>query len=260
MWPILFTVGRFELRTISIFLVLAFLAAAFMFWRKGKEEHYSEFELMDAYLLSFLVGSFAARIGFIAANWSTFGLDVFRWIDVINFPGVSVTVGVVTAGLYLYRLANHYKWDAFEILDFWSLAMSLSLSIWAVGLFLDGSAYGRPTDLPWGMIFPGLVEKHHPTQLYTMVFFIALFVYLARIEYRYRTFNWYRGNKNTAQTGFLISVFILAAASFYLLLGLVFPGQWYIVGINLDPLLAIGGVLLGAGLLFQRSGRSLWRR
>jgi len=233
---------------------------AFIFWRKGREEHYSEFEVMDAFLLTFLLGLLVGRIGFIITQFSYFGLDVIKWIDIGNHPGFSWSLGLIGAGLYLYRLADLNKWDTFEILDFWIQAVSLSLSIFYLGLFFDGSAYGAPTDMPWGVVFPGLVEKHHPLQLYLSVFYFALFTYISRVEYRYRTFNWYRGNKNTAQTGFLISVFIIAVSAFHLLMTPLMLSQWQLVGIRLEPLLALASLVFGCGLLYRRSGRTLFAR
>ena len=58
---------------------------------------------------------------------------------------------------------------------FWNLADCLAL-VAPLGLFfgrianfINAELVGRPTDLPWGMIFPGDSVRRHPSQLYEAV-------------------------------------------------------------------------------------------
>lgn len=259
MFPVLFTIGPFELRTLSFFMVLSFLMTAFLFWKKGREEHYPEIQLFDGFLLASMLGFVVGRVGYVLSQLSLLGWSVFKWVDVFNYPGINGAIGVIAASLYLYHFAKHYKWDAFEILDFWVLSLSGGLAVGYVGLFLDGSAFGIPTQLPWGITFPGLQEPHHPTQLYFAVFFFILSWYLAKVEYKYRTFEWYRAGKKTAQTGFLVSLFLVAATAFFLLMTWFKPPIFAFFGVNGDRVAAIAGLLFGAGLLFHRSGRTFSR-
>lgn len=259
MFPILFAIGPFQLRTLSFFLVLSFLTTAFLFWKKGREEHYPEIQLFDGFLMATMVGLLMGRVGYVLSQLGTLGFSVFKWVDVFNYPGISGAIGVLAASLYLYRYANKNKWDAFEILDFWVLSLAGGLAIGYVGLFFDGSAFGLPTALPWGITFPGVQEPHHPAQLYFAVFFFILSWYLARAEYKYRTFEWYRAGKKTAQTGFLISVFLIAAAAFFLIMTWFKPPVFAWYGVNGDRVLSLIGLIYGSLLLLNRSGRSFWR-
>ena len=45
-----------------------------------------------------------------------------------------------------------------------------------VGCFFAGCCYGKPTDSFLGVLFPGHVEKVHPTQLYEATFLLILFI------------------------------------------------------------------------------------
>lgn len=240
--------------------ILAFLVMAFAFWRKTKDEHYQEDEVFDAFLLSGLVGLIGARVGYIGLQLPQLGISPGKWIDMSNYPGSFLILGIVAAGWYLKRYAEHHKWDAFELLDFWMTALSAGLSVLWFGMFLDGSYIGDPTKLPWGITFPGLFEKHHPVQLYFAGFFALVCWYLVHLEFRYRTFSWYRGTRNTALTGFVTSVGIILMSVWGLLLSLfVAPTYLHIGSIPLDEPVALVGILFGAGLLYVRSGRS-WRR
>jgi prolipoprotein diacylglyceryltransferase len=260
MFPVLFAYGPFELRTLSIFTVLAFVLAAFIFWRKGREEHYSEGEFFDGFILASVAGFVTGRIGFIIMNYDRFGMSILKWIDVFMYPGVNGLIALAVASLYLYRFAKQHKWDVFEVLDFWVLSLVSSLTLTYIGLFFDGTAVGLPTTLPVGMVFTGLVEPHHPVQLYAAAFFLILSIYLNRVEYRYRTFEWYRAGKKTAQTGFLVSVSLIAVSFFYFLLSWVKAPVFLVAGIDVDRAVTLVGFITGLWLLYQRSGRSFAKR
>ena len=257
MFPIIFSYGSFELRTLSIFLVVAFLLSSFIYWRKGKEEHYGEGEFFDGFILATLVGFVVGRIGFIAFNFSRFGFSLVQWLDIFAYPGVSGGVAIIAASVYLYHFAAKNKWDVFEVLDFWVVALSGSLAVANIGMFFDGTNAGTITHLPIGVVFPGLVEPRHPVQLYSAVFFLIMTIYLSKVEYRYRTFEWYRAGKKTAQTGFLLSVFVIAVSLFYFVCSWVKPAVISIIGIDIDRIVAFGGFITGLFLLYSRSGRGI---
>lgn len=260
MFPVIFSYGPFELRTMSIFMVLAFLVSAYVFWKKGKEEHYGEGEFFDGFLMAAVIGFIGGRLGFIALNFDRFGFSILKWLDIFTFPGINGLIGLVIATLYLRRFARNNKWDIFEVLDFWVLAL-VSGMIWSyIGLFFDGSAFGNPTHLPVGVMFPGVQETHHPVQLYSAAFFILLGFYLSKVELRYRTFAWYRAGKKTAQTGFLVCMFLLAISIFYFVLSWFKPPTFQTYGIDIDRILALLAFISGLFLLYTRSGRSFHRK
>jgi prolipoprotein diacylglyceryltransferase len=260
MFPVLFSFGPFELRTLSVFLVVAFLTSSFIFWRKGREEHYNEGEFFDGFILASLIGFVAGRIGFIALNYERFGLAVLHWLDIFAYPGINGSIGLLCATFYLYHFAQKNKWDVFEVLDFWVLSLASGLTLGYIGLFFDGTAVGKATTLPIGLVFPGLIESHHPAQLYAALFFLCISIYLGRVEYRYRSFEWYRSGKKTAQTGFLVSIFLIAASLFFFLISWVKPPVFSISGIDIDRILALVAFVVGVILLYTRSGRSFLKR
>jgi len=257
MLPFLINWGLIQFRTLNLFLILGFIAAGFLFWRKAREEHYEESEIFDGFLLSSLVGLIASRAGFIILQFSQFGGDVWRWFNIIGAPGFNVLIGGAAAALFMYRFGLKKKWDVFEVVDFWTLAISFALGVLWIGMFLDGTSFGHATQLPWGILFPGVLEKHHPIQLYFAAMYFGLFYYLSWADYHYRTFNWYRAGKNTAQTGFMTSVFLISTAGFSFLMTFFRPTQFVVQGISLDAIIYGLLTLAGLYLLYTRSGRSI---
>ena len=261
MFPVLLAIGPVVIKTVNLAFVLALLAGLFVFWRKGREEHYEEAMLFDGLLLSLLFGLVLARAAFIAMRFGEFGLNVMNWLDLVNKPGFSISALFIGSAFFLYRYAKKKKWDEFEILDFWVMGVTLAqVFIW-FGYFLAGTALGTETNLPWGMVFPSVFTKHHPTQLYYALFFSALFWYLSWAEVRYRTFVWYRFGKNTAQTGYLLSVCMLLTGLFSLVMGLVTVPEVVVAGVRADSIFSLVLTVFGLSMLYSRSGRSFpWRR
>jgi len=64
-----------------------------------------------------------------------------------------------------------------------------------LGCFLAGCCYGRPTSLPWGVVFPETSEAAsrwgfgvpvHPTQIYEVVYLLAIAVVLGATRFQKR--------------------------------------------------------------------------
>lgn len=255
MFATLFTIGPFSLQTLSVFMVLSFLVSSFVFWRKGREEHYSEAQLFDGFLTSLIFGYIASRFAYLIFHFDQFGWEVWKWFDIVHLPGVLPGVGLLASTLAIARFAHSKKWDVFEILDFWVLAMSVGMVLTYIGYFFDGSLFGLPTSLPWGMVFPGVFERHHPVQLYAAIFYSILFFFLHRVEYSYRSFEWYRGGKKTAQTGFLLCVNLILHGIFALSMSFVQLPELVFGAIAIDRWVYGAEILIGIWLLLLRSGR-----
>lgn len=257
MFPVIFSVGPFELRTMSLFLVLAFFVMSFIFYRKIRDEHYPEVNVFDGYLLSLLLGFLAGRVAFVITHVDRFGWNVWQWLDIVSYPGVVGSVMFVVAALYLARHIRFLKIDPFEVLDIWSIAVSVGLAIIWLGWLMDGTNYGYATSLPIGLSFPGSSERHLPIQLVMFLYFCALAWFLNWSEYRYRTFSWYRSGKKTAQAGFLISLSLLATSTLWAVVSWMRPPSLVLAGISLDFGVAMVGVITGFLLLYTRTGRKI---
>jgi len=257
MFPVLFSIGSVTIKTIGVFLFLAFFTSSFIFWRKGREEHYEILELFDGFILSSFFGLVAARVFHILLNIGNFGFDIFKWFNLYENPGSNLMIGVVVASFYLHQFAVKKKWDLFEVLDFWVTSISLGLSINFLGLFFEGVGYGYSTNMPWGVVFPQLIDPHHPVQLYTALFYLLLYFYLSRVEYSYRTFAWYRHGKKTAQTGFLTSTFLILIATFNFFVSFLRPASIIFYDLNVDLVISLVIFISGLFLLYARSGRPL---
>jgi phosphatidylglycerol:prolipoprotein diacylglycerol transferase len=98
-------------------------------------------------------------------------------------------LGGTAAGLATARALGLPPW---RVADALAPSVALGTMFGRVGCFLNGCCYGRPTHLPWGVVypadsFPGLEFGEtpiHPAQLYFAIGGLVLFVILWRMRTR----------------------------------------------------------------------------
>jgi phosphatidylglycerol---prolipoprotein diacylglyceryl transferase len=95
--------------------------------------------------------------------------------------GLASTGGVAAGLAAAFVLARATRRPAGELLDALVPAGLLALAIGRVGCFLAGCCYGRPTALPWGVVFPALgPPARHPLELYSAAGDLLLVLLLPR--------------------------------------------------------------------------------
>jgi len=87
--------------------------------------------------------------------------------------GMSFHGGLIGVMIAMYFFAKKYlKVPYFAVTDFVVTVAPLGLAAGRFGNFINGELWGKPTDLPWGMMFKSATDglPHHPSQLYEMFF------------------------------------------------------------------------------------------
>ncbi len=170
--PILLSIGPLHIRWYGLMYVLGFMATYFLVRRQIRRFSYQElephFENMNLVLiLSVVLGG---RLGYVLFyNFSYYlqhPLEIpATWTGGMSFHGACI--GVLVGG-WLY--ARKKKIDYWKVADIYVVTVPIGLGLGRLGNFINGELYGRATDLPWGMIFPGGGPlPRHPSQLYEML-------------------------------------------------------------------------------------------
>ncbi len=98
---------------------------------------------------------------YLHAPWKVFAV----WEGGMSFHGG--LLGVVVAALIF---AARRKLPPLALGDILVTAATVGLGLGRLGNFINGELWGRVTDVPWGMVFPGAgPEPRHPSQLYEAV-------------------------------------------------------------------------------------------
>jgi phosphatidylglycerol---prolipoprotein diacylglyceryl transferase len=166
-------------------------------------------------------------------------LMLFRvWEGGMSFHGGMIGV---FAGMYVYG-----RWHArafFDITDFIAPAVPIALGCGRLGNFANGELPGRPTDVPWALIYPGDSIGRHPSSLYQfllegLVLFLILWTFSAR-----------KRPRMAVSGAFLLGYGCLRIVSEFfrepdLHIGFV-AGNWVTLGQVLSlPMVLIGGAFL----------------
>ncbi|NYT64066.1 prolipoprotein diacylglyceryl transferase [Alcaligenaceae bacterium] len=124
------------------------------------------------------------RLGYVLfykpAEYLAHPLEIFYlWQGGMSFHGGLIGVIVV---LLVFARKRHKT--LLEIGDFVAPLIPLGLAAGRLGNFINGELWGRPTTLPWGMVFPqsGDGIARHPSQLYEMaleglVLFVVIWLF-----------------------------------------------------------------------------------
>jgi phosphatidylglycerol:prolipoprotein diacylglycerol transferase len=109
-------------------------------------------------------------------------LEIFAvWQGGMSFHGGFL--GVISA---MALLARKYKLQWLAVTDFIAPLVPLGLGAGRIGNFINAELWGRPTDVPWGMVFPDVDSlARHPSQLYEfalegLAFFALMWIYSAK--------------------------------------------------------------------------------
>jgi phosphatidylglycerol:prolipoprotein diacylglycerol transferase len=92
-------------------------------------------------------------------------------------------IGVITA-MWLFAHSRKQNWLA--ITDFIAPLVPVGLGAGRLGNFINAELWGRPTNVPWAMIFPNVDNvPRHPSQLYELglegiVLFVILWCYSSK--------------------------------------------------------------------------------
>lgn len=108
-----------------------------------------------------------------------------RWQDFL-VPGGKTIVGGLLGGWISVEIAKRVMGIRSRTGDLFAVPICVGVAIGRIGCFLAGLAddtYGKATTLPWGVDFGDGVRRH-PTQIYEMVFLMALAAALTWMERR----------------------------------------------------------------------------
>jgi phosphatidylglycerol:prolipoprotein diacylglycerol transferase len=158
---------------------LAYIAGILVGWRyavglirnariwDGARSPISEPQLEDMVLWVTLGVIVGGRLGFMLfyapMTLITEPLQVFKpWEGGMSFHGGLIGVALALIGFGLSRGMN-----LFRLGDIAAPCAPIGLFFGRLANFVNGELWGRPTHLPWGMIFPNAgPEPRHPSQLY----------------------------------------------------------------------------------------------
>lgn len=165
--PVALDLGFFQLRWYSLsYLVMIMLGYWYLLKLiKLPGAPMSRLHADDLIMYMTLGVILGGRFGYIAFyDHSLFALNKFYrvWEGGMSLHGG--TLGVLFA---LWLFVRKYKLSYLRVCDYIACCTPFGLVLVRLANFVNGELYGKETDVPWAMIFPGGGEvPRHPSQLY----------------------------------------------------------------------------------------------
>ncbi|MBQ0763005.1 prolipoprotein diacylglyceryl transferase [Marinobacter psychrophilus] len=120
-----------------------------------------------------------------------YNFDVFLadplWLLRVWEGGMSFHGGLLGVMLGMWWYGRKIDTGFWRMTDFVAPLVPVGLGAGRIGNFINGELWGKPTDVPWGMVFPQAPDAlaRHPSQLYQfalegVLFFIILWWFSAK--------------------------------------------------------------------------------
>ncbi|MDD5624051.1 MAG: prolipoprotein diacylglyceryl transferase [Candidatus Peribacteraceae bacterium] len=204
-----FPLGPFLVWTRLVFLLLGIWMSLEFFLRLAQASHLSLQHFRDyawRYLFVFLL---AGRFFAIVSEYRVYLKDLLRvfvfWDGGFSFLGAAIGVAAVLFWATRTHRATFLQW-----LDVIFPAVTFGLAFSWLGAFFAGHAYGKPTDMFWGVTYDAISVRYtvpiHPVQLYYAFFYFFLTFLLLVI----------RKNSGRAGTETLVGIFFASIFNFLL--------------------------------------------
>lgn len=191
MHPVLLEFKGIAIHSYGLLLAIAFISALLLSSREARLNGINPDRIMDLgfyVILSAIIGARLFHVLVFHEIYTADPLEIFRiWNGGLVFYG-GLILAIPVAIIYI-RKQGLPLWKVSDVV---ASSLPLGLSIGRIGCFMAGCCYGKPTDLPWGVIFSNprslarahLGEPVHPTQLYessgSFLIFIFIFFYLRK--------------------------------------------------------------------------------
>jgi phosphatidylglycerol:prolipoprotein diacylglycerol transferase len=176
--------------------------------------------------------------------------EVFLWsrpyylanpgeIIAIWHGGLSFHGGLLGGLIAGYLFARRRNIQFLNLCDVCIVPVALGQTFGRIGNFINGELWGKLTDLPWGVKFPGAEGFRHPSQLYEAVYDLVIFAILFALR------------KKKYPHGSLFALFLMLYAIFRSLTEFFREPQVSVGPLTLGQLLNIPMFLVGAWLWFN---------
>lgn len=172
--PVALSFGPMKIHWYGIMYLLAFIVAWFLAIRNSQRpwSPVKKTQVEDLIVYGAFGVILGGRLGYLlfysADKWLADPTMLVRiWEGGMSFHG-----GLIGVAVALLIYSRKYQITFLSLADFATPLVPTGLFFGRIGNFIGQELYGRPTDVPWAMIFPADPQQlaRHPSQLYEAAF------------------------------------------------------------------------------------------
>lgn len=188
--PVAVQIGPLRVHWYGLMYLLGFVAAWLLARHRAKRAYSPiQQENIDDLIFYGAVGVvLGGRMGYVLFyDFGKFLQDPV-WLLKIWDGGMSFHGGLIGVIVAMFLIARKLGKSPGAILDFVAPIVPIGLGLGRIGNFIGQELWGRPTDVPWAMVFPNDPDllQRHPSQLYQAglegIFLFALVFYFSRLQ------------------------------------------------------------------------------
>ena len=148
--PVAFSVGHFELRWYSIFVVLAFVAGTMVAVKRCKKVGMTADQVYTLVMVVALGGLVGARLFHVLDRLSYYMENPGQ---ILGFEGLAIWGGLIGGGVATLVYARVTKIPLRPLADAAVPAVLVGQIVGRFACIINGDAYGGATTLPWGFVY-----------------------------------------------------------------------------------------------------------
>jgi len=186
--PVAISLGPLAIHWYGLMYLVGFVAAwLLMRYRASKPgSSWKPDQLADVVFFCAIGVIVGGRVGYLLFyNFDHFASEPLSILKIWQ-GGMSFHGGFIGVALAIIFYAWRSGRRIFEVGDIVAPVTAIGLGAGRIGNFINGELWGRTTDVPWGMVFPGAgAEPRHPSQLYQfalegVLLFLLVWIYSSR--------------------------------------------------------------------------------
>jgi phosphatidylglycerol:prolipoprotein diacylglycerol transferase len=167
--PVFLSIGPLQFRWYGLMYVVSFIATYFIIRSEAarKKLALTNDDIADLVFYGAMGVVLGGRTGYILFYNLGFYLENPLKLFAVWEGGMSFHGGFMGVVLAFWLFASRKNVPFLVLADIAALCAPVGLGLGRIGNFINGELYGRATNAPWGIIFPGSDGvPRHPSQLY----------------------------------------------------------------------------------------------
>ena len=167
--PVFLRIGPLQFRWYGLMYILGFIATYFILRAESRRKQLplTVDDVADLVFYGAMGVVLGGRLGYILFYNLDFYLANPLRVFAVWEGGMSFHGGFLGVILAFVLFSRRKKVPFWALIDMAAQCAPVGLGLGRLGNFINGELYGRPTDVPWGMVFPGGGDlPRHPSQLY----------------------------------------------------------------------------------------------
>ncbi len=190
--PVIWDLGPFQISWHALLMCLGVMAGISLCFYLIKGTSITRDAVYTTIIWGVILGMIGARLVCVADNLD-FYLDHPQKIVHIWEGGISWYGGLGGGVLGLFISSRREGFSFGEFSDILAPCLMLGLAIGRIGCTINGDAFGKPTELPWGITythpdsFAPLGIETHPSPIYEILLCLTILILLLRLRGRIYT-------------------------------------------------------------------------